>query len=182
MKISCSICCWLMAFLKLLLHLHFSNRTKLDKKWKELPSQRSTERLKRATTDNNQSFVLARRTWDETPVERKLRELFQRYGFTVKFLEDISRDFYKGLFFVGEIGGFPSRLGIISLTQNLFLCVGWLRLISKNQRGGPRKSKVAMLTKLPTIQQLYFGWNALGGSFSLGWMPVNRQQKVDIRY
>ena len=125
MKISCSICCWLMAFLKLLLHLHFSNRTKLDKKWKELPSQRSTERLKRATTDNNQSFVLARRTWDETPVERKLRELFQRYGFTVKFLEDISRDFYKGLFFVGEIGGFPSRLGIISLTQNLFF-MRWL--------------------------------------------------------
>ena len=141
------------------------------KKWKELPSQRSTERLKRATTDNNQSFVLARRTWDETPVERKLRELFQRYGFTVKFLEDISRDFYKGLFFVGEIGGFPSRLGIISLTQNLFF-MRWLASAHlqkptwwTSQIKGRNAHQIANYTT--TV----FWWNALGGSFSLGWMP-----------
>jgi hypothetical protein len=33
-----------------------------------------------------------RSTNNETPVERKLRELFQHYGFIVKFLEDISRE------------------------------------------------------------------------------------------
>jgi hypothetical protein len=61
---------------------------------------------------------------NETPVERKLWELFQHYGFIVKLLEDISREqdvlFFLGIRFwriLSVLSCFPSRWDIISLTQ-----------------------------------------------------------------
>jgi hypothetical protein len=69
-----------------------------------------------------------RSTNNENPVERKLWELFymffQHYGFIVKFLENISREqgvlFFLGIRFwrtLSVLSCFPSRWGIISLTQ-----------------------------------------------------------------